>query len=814
MRKMLATAIVFFILIFAYACSIRPASNVTSSTTDTTNMGEVTNSTNTTNTNTTSVTPPPSSVPFVMPTSYDGLVVQYTNLSSANYTSFPVSLQPYEFKVILISNLGKSGAIDTSSDWYLDAIVYQVFVRSFYDSDGNGVGDLNGLKQKLDYITNVGFNAIWLLPIFESPSYHGYDINDYYSIEYDYGGMSAFNSYITEARTKRVKTILDMVINHTSDQHPWFVDSKYNRNGKGNWYVWTNTIPSGWQFPWGGGNANNVWIWDGTRGMYYYSAFGYGGMPDLNYFNPSVSNEILKVSSNWIYKYVDGYRLDAARYLIETGPYPNQADTLPTKQFWTAYNNYLRSIKSDFYTVGEVWANNGVVSGYYGTLTSCFNFDFAYSVADVIKDENNSSLVNMINTKPSSVPWKSFAPFLDNHDDIFFNGNRFADEVGGSVDKQKLGAVLLLTFPGTPYVYYGSEIGMRKGSQGGDLGKRTPMQWDSTSKAGFTTGTPWTSIANNSNPINVSYQLGDPNSLLNLYKRLIKIRKVYPSLRRGDFKLINTSDSSVVSYIRIGTNESILVVANLSSSPKNISLDLSQSGLTVSSTYSTYLFVLIPANTNSTPTNITIDGIKESLWYSCKVAGPVTNTSSETLGWDFGGFLGLYITNDSQNLYVAFELLNNAGSYGNNIYFLIDLPSYSYDKTNLLGLGDFTKSNITLIGGFSYDVILFFNAPANGFVGSSNLIIFADGTTRSITNIAVSVSDRFVEFAIPVNELNLSVNDMVRILGFYTGVDVNATAYCAIPFTNGNGGTDGPLPPGGGWNAIVSLNDFSTYIVK
>lgn len=814
MKRMVPITLILVTLIFAYSCSIKPVSNTTSSTTSTSTATNT--NTTSTNTNTTSITPPPPSLPFVMPTSYDGVVVPYTNLSSANYTSFPVSLQPYEFKVILISNLGKSGAVDTSSDWYLDAIVYQVFVRSFFDSDGNGIGDLNGLRQKLDYITNIGFNAIWLLPIFESPSDHGYDVKDYYSIEYDYGGMTAFNNYITDARNKKVKTILDMVINHTSDQHPWFVDSKNNANGRGNWYVWTNTIPSGWQYPWGGGSANNVWIWNSTRGMYYYSAFGYGGMPDLNYFNPSVSNEILKVASNWVYKYVDGYRLDAARYLIETGPYPNQADTPPTKQFWTAYNNYLRSIKPDFYTVGEVWENNGIVSGYYGTLTSCFNFDFASSVANSIKNENNSSLVNMINTKPSSVPWKFFAPFLDNHDDVFQNGNRFADEVGGSVDKQKLGAVLLLTFPGTPYVYYGTEIGMRKGSQGGDLGKRTPMQWDNTSKAGFTTGTPWTSIANNSDPINVSYQLSDSNSLLNLYKRLIKIRKVYPSLRRGDFKLISTSDSSVVSYIRIGTNESILVVANLSGSLKNISLDLSQSGLTVSSTYSTYLFALIPANTNSIPTNITIDGTKESLWYSCKIAGPVTNTSTETRGWDFGGFLGLYVTNDSQNLYVAFETPNNAGGYGNNIYFLIDLPSYSYDKTDLLGLGSFTKSNITLTGGFAYDVILFFNTQPNGFVGSSNLIIFADGTptTVPITNIGVDAGNRFVELAIPLSQLGLTVNNTIRILGFYTGTDINATAYGAIPFTNGNGGTDGPLPPGSAWNASVSLNDFSTYTVK
>lgn len=762
--------------------------------------------------------------------------VYYTNLTSANYSSFPITLAPYEVKVVYISNLGKSGAIDTDPSWYLDAVFYQIFVRSFYDSDGNGIGDLNGVIQKLDYITNIGFNAIWLLPIFESPSYHGYDAVNYYSVESDYGNLTSFQNLVSQSHSKGVKVILDMVLNHTSSSHQWFIDSRNNANGKGNWYVWTNASlsslsASGWQSAWGGGDASSVWHWDSTKGMYYYGAFS-SVMPDLNLLNSSVSNEMLNIASNWIAKGVDGYRLDAVRYLIETGPYPYQADTLPTKIFLQAYNSYIKSINPNSYTVGEVWENNGIVSGYYGRLDNCFNFDFAYSVRMSIINQDPSYLVNMINTKDPSVPWKFFAPFLDNHDDVFFNGGRFADQVGGDWKKQFLAAGILMTFPGTPYIYYGTEIGMMKGSQGGDLGKRTPMQWNNTSKAGFTTGTPWTSVANNSNPYNVSYQLNDTNSLLNYYRKLISVRKKFSSLRRGEFKLLSTSDPQVLSYIRIGTNESVLVVANFSSSSKSVNVDFSNSGLSVSSTYSTYIFSLTPENTSNitvTTNNqfIQIDGIKDFIWNSCKVSGPITNTSTETLGWDFGGFLGLYITNDSTNIYFAIETPSLAGQYGNTMYIAIDLPNYSYNSTsftNTTVLGNAVAKNILLTNNLYYDFILFMYAPSNSFVGqpTNSYVVWASGNSYLITNIGGSVfgdvSTKFVEISIPLSYLGLNLNDSIRVFGFFSGDYYPATAYCAIPFYNSNnsttGGTSGPLPPSGSYNAQTILDDYLTYTVK
>lgn len=773
-------------------------------------------STNTsTNTNSSSIVIDNTPINLIPSTSIS--LLSYTSVSSANKSNYPVSLAPYEIKVLVVSNLGRSDAIDTSSDWYLDAIFYQIFVRSFYDSNGDGVGDLEGVRQKLSYITNVGFNAVWFLPIFSSPSYHGYDTTDYYSINSSYGNMTSFNNLLSSSHSLGVKVILDMVINHTSSSHQWFSKSANNDSNYRDWYIWTNVSPSylpGWQRPWGGGSASDVWIYNSTRQQYYYAAF-WSGMPDLNLLNLAVSNEIMRIGSNWLVKGVDGFRMDAVRYFIETGPYPNQADTQLTKTFLTAYNSYLRGLNSKFYTVGEVWENNGIVSGYYGTLENCFNFDFAYSVANSLINEDPSYFLNMINTKSSSVPWKFFAPFLDNHDDVFFDANRIADELGGNWDKQKLAAGLLLTFPGVPFVYYGTEIGMRKGSQGGDLGKRTPMQWDNTSKGGFTAGTPWTSLANNSDPYNVSYQLGDSDSLLNFYRRLISLRKLYPSLRRGDFKLLTTSDSSVISYIRIGTNESVVVVANFSSQPKVVNVDFTASGLNISSSYPTYTVGLYSSSVSS---SIEIDGIKESVWNLCKVSGPITNTNTETYGWDYGGFTALYITNDSTKLYIAFEVLNNAGSYGNTVNLLIDSSKLNYDRfdltnTNVIS-GDLAK-NVVFTNGFGWDYFIRFYSSSGDFITSASGIL-GDNSVSTSFNYATNTTLKFVEVSIPFNVLgNVTNGDVVKVLLFYSGNSYPATAYGAIPFSNTNnsstGGTSGPLPPSGIWNALIVLDDYISY---
>ncbi|MCX8029838.1 MAG: alpha-amylase family glycosyl hydrolase [Brevinematales bacterium] len=751
----------------------------------------------------------------------------YSYLSPTNYTNFQVSLAPFEAKVILLSNIGLSGSIDTDSSWYLDAIFYQIFVRSFYDSNGDGIGDLNGIIQKLDYITNIGFNAIWLLPIFESPSYHGYDTTDYYSIEEDYGNISSFLNLISQAHNKGIRIVLDMVLNHTSSSHPWFINSANNGN-KANWYIWTNVSLSelnGWGYAWGGGSAGNVWHWNNTRGMRYYGAF-WSGMPDLNILNSEVSNELFKIGSNWLSKGIDGYRLDAVRYLIETGPGQGQRDTIQTKVFLQVYNSYLKSLKPNFYTVGEVWENNSIVSGYYNRLDSCFNFDFAYSVVQSIINENPSSLINMINTKPSHIPWKFFAPFLDNHDDIFFNHGRISDQFYGRWDEQFLSATLLLTFPGTPFVYYGSEIGMRRrGTQNEDIDKRTPMHWNSSSKAGFTTGTPWTPIANNSNPYNVEYQLSDANSLLNLYKKLVNIRRYFPSLRRGTFKLLSTTDNQVMSYIRIGTNESIMVVANFSSSPKNVKVDLSSSGLVIPSIYKTYLFLLHPNTTNTTSSEININGTKEYIWNHCKIVGPITNTQTETKGWDFGGFLGLYITNDQTNLYIALETLNLAGAYGNTIYIVIDIPSTNLDSkdlTNIQVLNNYSKK-VILANNLKYDAFIHMKAFPSSFVGDTNhtLIVWADGNYIKLTEIGGKIGAnpayKFVEISVPLSYLRLSLNDTIKISAFFSGGDWESTAYCAIPFNNDNnsitGGTSGPLP-NPSYNSLTVIDDFVTYTIK
>ncbi|NPV00661.1 MAG: alpha-amylase [Brevinematales bacterium] len=505
-------------------------------------------------------------------------------IDAGNFSAFPVSLNGYSCRIIKISNY--TGTIDTNGGWWRDAVVYQVFVRSFKDSGSDGKGDLNGLISKLDYITNTGFNAIWTLPVFNSPSTHGYDTIDYRAIEPDYGTMGDFDNYISQSHARGVKVILDMVINHTSGQNTWFTQSAANNVTYQDWYVWQNPMPPGWQYPWGGGSSPDVWKWNSTRGAYYYAAF-WDQMPDLNYDTPAVKAEIKDIAYFWIAKGVDGFRLDAARYIIESGPYPQQADTSGTKAWWREYRTALNSSNANFMTVGEVWTSENIVASYYDSglgLDMAFDFDFYYRLTEAIQSENASGFKNFINTHNNYAPWAFFAPFLDNHDNVIDN-DRTMDVMEGSGKKAKLAAAMLMTSPGTPFVYYGTEIGMKKGSQGGDLAKRTPMQWTSGANAGFTPGSPWTSIAGNTSIYSVSVQEPDTNSILNYYKWLIGIRKSEPAFARGQHISIDTGTDLAMAFICPGTNYTILVVANFSSVPLNVHLNFTGSGLVNGTSY-------------------------------------------------------------------------------------------------------------------------------------------------------------------------------------------------------------------------------------
>lgn len=463
-----------------------------------------------------------------------------------------------------------------SGQWYNDAVFYEIFVRSFYDSNGDGVGDLNGVIAKLDYLNDgnpattddLGVTAIWLMPIFQSRSYHGYDTDDYYAIDDEYGTMEDFERLVAEAHKRGMRVILDLVINHTSKYIDWFTKSEQRVAPYTDFYVWKTNMPSqdsGWSRPWGGGTARDVWYRDSVRGEYYFAAF-WSGMPDLNYGSDMMKKEIFKIAKFWLLKGVDGYRLDAARFLYEIGPglgSDGEADTPQTVQFWVDLKAYMRAIKADSMLVGEVWVGSATQALYYRNgkgLDLVFDFEFADKISLASKFGNFQQIKSIISNKLTlPVPFTFYAPFLANHDTT-----RAMNIMQNDFNAAKIAATILLTMPGTPFMYYGEEIGLYQGEgMSGDAYKRTPMQWNFEHNAGFTTGTPWEALTTTEIPYIVQYQSYLPNSLLSLYRRLIRIRTENPELRSTKIELLATTSSKVFAYVRSGDgNKKIVVIIN------------------------------------------------------------------------------------------------------------------------------------------------------------------------------------------------------------------------------------------------------------
>ncbi len=528
-------------------------------------------------------------------------------LTVSNFTNYSIDLPAYGYQIIYLSNFSDTSHFDTSTGWWKDAVGYQVFVRSFYDSDGNGIGDLAGLSAKLDYITNLGCDLVWTLPIFSSPSIHGYDISDYYAIESDYGTQSDFDNYVATAHSKGVKVVLDMVLNHSAWDNPWFQASRDSTNPNhakyADWYVWTNASltnleSAGWGAPWGGGTASDVWKTDTVRNELYYTAFMYGGMPDFNYRCQAVRDEMTNVAAYWLARGVDGYRMDAGRYIMEDGP-GIQADTAGTLTWWRDYRSAVKQFKSTAFTVGEIWTAESTVDNYYDNglgLDMSFTFDFYYALKDVFINASSANLRTYLAGHNSlSAPWSFFAPFMDNHDEPDSN-NRLMDSIGNNFEALRASAAITLTFPGTPFIYYGTEYGMKKSSDSGDIAKRTPMQWDNSANAGFTTGTPWQTLSDYADPRNVAAQLFDTNSVWYSFRDLIRLRKSLPALRRGSITPVIAADSAVLAYVRGGTNGSVLVLVNVSSNRVQSTLDFTGSGLSASSTYPLVSIMKSPSN--------------------------------------------------------------------------------------------------------------------------------------------------------------------------------------------------------------------------
>jgi alpha-amylase len=492
------------------------------------------------------------------------------------------------FEAMILTLLLALQAPAPAPAWTRGATCYEVFVRSFYDSNGDGTGDLNGVTQKLDYIKGLGASCIWLMPIMVSPSYHGYDVVAYYTVEPAYGTNDDFKRLVAAAHARGIAVLIDMVLNHTSSENPWFkaalADTASPYRG---WYRFA-PAPGG-KGPWGG----EAWHKSPLRDEYYYGVF-WSGMPDLNWDNPAVLAEAEKIADFWLRDMgVDGFRLDAVPYLVEEGSC--LAGCPRTHTVLREYSDHLKSVKPDVYTVGEVWSNLDVVLPYYpDQLTSYFGFELADSLVAAVRtglafplsrrergtggeagtpghgpgvglpegragEGRVAGVLSGFLRLQDTLPPYRFSPFLSNHD-----GTRVMTLLGNDIPRAKQAATLLLTLPGLPFVYYGEEIGMTGDKP--DERLRTPMQWAPRTGVGFTTGKEWEAPQGDSLTRNVALEDRDPKSLLNLYRRLIHLRKANEALATGRLIPLTTTNPHVAAFVRQSRKSVVVVIANLGDS--------------------------------------------------------------------------------------------------------------------------------------------------------------------------------------------------------------------------------------------------------
>lgn len=454
---------------------------------------------------------------------------------------------------------------DTSElAWWNDAVFYEVFVRSFSDSDGDGIGDVRGLIQKLDYLndgdpsttSDLGVTGLWLMPIHPSPSYHGYDVTDYRAINPDYGSMADFRALLDSAHARGIRVIIDLVINHSSTQHPWFVDARSGPNASyRDWYRWSDTHP-GQQGPWG----QNVW--HSSSSGFYYGLF-WDQMPDLNYENPAVRQEIFDLADYWLDEVgIDGFRIDAVKYLYEDG---NQLENVQaTFDFFRDFRQHYQSVKAEAFAVGEAWTGTAQVLDYVreDRLDYCFEFDLAGNLLAAVQNGEARYLRDHLAYVYFSYPYLQWGSFLTNHDQ-----DRVMSALGGDVAKNRAAAALYLTLPGVPYLYYGEEIGMLGTKPDPDI--RRPMQWTGGPQAGFSSGTPWRAPQGNLASANVAAQQADPQSLWQYYRRLISLRNQSIALRRGFLRLPAVDQPGVMAMQRSYADDTVLVLTNLRAQPSD-----------------------------------------------------------------------------------------------------------------------------------------------------------------------------------------------------------------------------------------------------
>ena len=507
----------------------------------------------------------------------------------------------------------------TNEMWWTHAVIYEIYPRSFQDSNGDGIGDLNGITQRLDYLKDLGVDAIWITPMYPSPQVDfGYDIADYTAIDPQYGTMADFDHLVKEAKVREIRVIMDFVPNHTSDKHPWFVESSSSRNNpKRDWYIWRDgkapgQPPNNW-LSWFGHSA---WKFDPRTGQYYYHHF-YPEQPDLNWRNPEVRKAMYGVMRFWLDRGVAGFRLDAVSRLFEDSdlqddpvlPGKNAYGDLNIQHLHTDNLPEVHEVLKEMRQLVDQYPGNPVLiseadepniselTKLYGSKLDEIQLPMDFQVADVnqLSTARFRELIDQVeNNAAGGQPYF----FFNNHDQ-----DRTWDRYGDGVHNNaiaRLLAALLLTTRATPQLYYGEEIGMvttppaRKedvrdpiGKLGwpkekGRDGERTPMQWDTSKNAGFTTSpTPWLPVPPSYKQRNVAVEEKDPDSLLNFYKQLIRLRRTQPALRSGVQATVNCHDADVLSYMRKNPadGESVLVLLNMSNKSKKATFNLKPLGI-------------------------------------------------------------------------------------------------------------------------------------------------------------------------------------------------------------------------------------------
>jgi len=521
----------------------------------------------------------------------------------------------------LSANAQPSGAPSTSTTpWWKHAVVYEIYPRSFQDTNGDGVGDINGIIQRLDYLEKLKVNAIWLTPIYPSPLVDfGYDISNYEAIDPLYGSMADFDHLIVAATAHHIRVIMDMVMNHTSDQSAWFKESRSSRNNpKRNWYIWRDgkgpgIPPNNWQSAFG----HSAWTYDPTTKQWYYHRF-YAAQPDLNWRNPEVQKAMFNACRFWLDKGVAGFRLDAVPELFEDPQFrdekvlpgkndfgdPNIANNLTSNlpevhDVMRALRKLVDSYPGNRVLIGETYLPNiqDQLAWYGGTAGNEVQLPMDMQVGLINKLDVND-FRKKINQAETELDGYMPLFVFDNHDNVR-SWDRYGDGKNNAAIARIVGAILLTT-RSAALMYYGEEIGMVTtppktkaevqdpvGKTGwpkykGRDGERTPMQWDTGKNAGFSSAAKtWLPVAANYKTVNVQVESAQPASLLNWYKQLIALRATDPAMLSGENIMVDSADNNVLSYIRKnpGNGRSLLVAMNFTAQPHAVTYDLRPQGI-------------------------------------------------------------------------------------------------------------------------------------------------------------------------------------------------------------------------------------------